>query len=139
MESQYKLLIIDDDEETRNIYREFFTDEGFFVDTAADGIEGLEKLLHNEFDVAIVDIKMPKMDGIEMIRQALTNDRVGASMIILTGHGDREEAVQAVNIGVEAWFDKLNLNMAQLLKRVNELAEVIPIETVRQVLTETRR
>jgi hypothetical protein len=54
-------------------------------------------------------------------------------------HGDREEAVQAVNIGVEAWFDKLNLNMAQLLKRVNELAEVIPIETVRQVLTEARR
>ena len=133
MEPQHKLLIIDDEEETRNIYREFFTDEGFMVDTAADGVEGLKKLLTDEFDVAIVDINMPKMNGIEVIRQALKDDKVDASIIILTGHGERDEAVKAINYGADAWFEKLNIDMSKLLKRTRELAQVIPPDVGRRL------
>jgi DNA-binding response OmpR family regulator len=133
MEQQHKLLIVDDDEDTRQIYRDFFTNQGFIVDTATDGVDGLEKLLPNEFDVAIVDIKMPKMDGIEMIHQALIDDRVDASMIILTGHGDRKEVVKAINYGADAWFDKLNIDMSELLKRTQELAQVVPPDAGRRL------
>jgi len=106
MERQYKLLIVDNEPEIRDTYGNYFAKRGFIVDTAADGVEGLDKLLHDEFDAALIDIKMPKMDGIEVIRQALTDDLVDASMIVLTGHGDREDAIKAINYGADAWFDK---------------------------------
>jgi DNA-binding response OmpR family regulator len=122
----HKLLIVDDEVEIRKTYGDYFTKRGFIVDTAADGVTGLDKLLHDEFDVALVDIKMPKMDGLEMIRQALDDDMVDASMIVLTGHGDREEAVKAVNLGVDAWFDKTKYEPSDLLNKVNELSEFMP-------------
>jgi DNA-binding response OmpR family regulator len=139
MERQYKLLIVDDESEIRDTYGNYFAKRGFIVDTAADGALGLDKLLHDEFDVAIVDIKMPKMDGIEMIRQALADDMVDASMIVLTGHGNRKDAVNALNIGADAWFDKSDdLDISELFKRVEELAEVIPLDTVKRLLAVTR-
>ncbi|RKZ80464.1 MAG: hypothetical protein DRR19_23575 [Candidatus Parabeggiatoa sp. nov. 1] len=55
-------------------FQDYFTKRGFLVDTASDGVEGLEKLRVDEFDVAIVDFKMPKMNGIDMISQALATD-----------------------------------------------------------------
>jgi CheY-like chemotaxis protein len=92
--------------------------------------------LHGEFDVAIVDLSIPKMDGLEMIRQALADDMVNASMIVLTGYGEKKEVVKALNLGVEAWFDKSDdLDMSKLFKRVCELAEVVPIEEVRRWLS----
>lgn len=140
MERQYKLLIVDDEQEIRDTYGNYFAKRGFIVDTAKDGIEGLDKLQHHEFDAALVDIKMPNMDGIEMMRQALADEMVDASMIVLTGHGDREEAVQTLNMGVDAWFDKSDdLELSHLFKRVYELAEVIPLDTVRHLLTTAAR
>ncbi len=140
MEREYKLLIVDDEPEIRDTYGDYFAKRGFIVETAADGVEGLDKLLHDEFDAALVDIKMPKMDGIEMIRQALTDDMVDASMIVLTGYGNRKDAVNAVNIGADAWFDKSDeLDMSHLFKRVSELSEVIPIDTVRRLLALSRQ
>jgi len=136
MERQYSLLIVDDDQEIRDTYRDYFAKRDFIVETAADGVSGLEKLLHGEFDAAIVDLRMPKMDGLEMIRQALADDMVNASMIVLTGYGDKTEVVKALNMGVEAWFDKADdLDMSKLFKRVCELAEVIPLDEVRRWLT----
>jgi DNA-binding response OmpR family regulator len=127
MEEQHKLLIIDDEPEIRETYGDYFTKRGFIVETAADGVEGLDKLLQDEFDVALIDIKMPKMDGIEVIRQALADEPVDANIIVLTGRGDREDAVKALNYGANAWFDKSeDLDMSDLLKRVRELSQVIP-------------
>jgi DNA-binding response OmpR family regulator len=126
-EEQHKLLIIDDEPAIRDTYGDYFTKRGFMVETAADGVEGLDKLLPDEFDVALIDIKMPKMDGIEVIHQALADEPVDASIIVLTGHGDRNDAVQAINYGADAWFDKSkDFSMSELFKRVCELAEVIP-------------
>jgi len=74
MERKYKLLIVDDDNHIRTTFQDYFTKQSFIVETASDGIEGLEKLRADEFDVAIVDMKMPKMNGIDMISQALATD-----------------------------------------------------------------
>ncbi|MCK5521920.1 MAG: response regulator [Thiomargarita sp.] len=135
MERKYKLLIVDDDNHIRTTFQDYFTKRSFIVETASDGIEGLEKLRADEFDVAIVDMKMPKMNGIDMINQALKNDEVDANMIIIsTPHeSNKGDVIKALNIGVDAWFEKSVLEMPQLLKRVTELAQVIPPEMVRRV------
>ncbi len=137
MDRQYNLLIIDDENEYLSVYQNFFVKRGFNVEVAHDGVEGLEKLRSEEFDVAIVDIKMPKMDGIEMIRKANEED-IDTDMIILTGHGDKDDAIAAINIGywaVGGWFEKPGIDMDKLLIRVKELCEVIPPEELNRILS----
>jgi len=135
MERKYKLLIVDDDNHIRTTFKDYFTKQNFIVETASDGLEGLEKLRADEFDVAIVDMKMPKMNGIDMINEALKNDDTDANMIIIsTPHeSNKGDVIKALNIGVNAWFEKSEIEMPQLLKRVTELAQVIPPEMVKRI------
>jgi two-component system nitrogen regulation response regulator NtrX len=137
MNRQYKILIVDDEEGIRTGYQDFFKDFDFIVETAASGAEGLEKLLVGEFDVAIVDVVMPtsKINGIEMIRQALAVDKVDTNFIVLTGQADKQDATDALNIGAKAWFEKSSIDMAKLLKRTQELAQTLPPEIIRRILS----
>jgi two-component system NtrC family response regulator len=92
-------------------------------------------LREDEFDVAIVDIGMtPEMDGIEMIRQAY-DAGVNTDMVILTGHGERADAVAAIKIGVNDWFDKTNIDMDKFFQRVKELAEGVPLDRIERILS----
>jgi DNA-binding response OmpR family regulator len=134
MEPQYRLLIVDDEIEILNVYRDYFAKRGFGVDVARNGAEGLEKLRQEQFEVAIIDIKMPKMDGMALARQ-IQEEGIDTNVIILTGHGDKDEAVEAINIGVDAWFEKHNIQLNELLSKVKELAEVMPIDEVRRILS----
>lgn len=129
-----KLLIVDDESGIRDTYREFFEKRGFEVDVAVDGEEGLRKLAAEAFDVAIVDIRMPKMSGVELARQ-VAGAGIDTSLIFLTGEGDKQDAVQAINLGVEGWFEKAKVNDAELLQKVNDLAQVIPLDEVRRILS----
>jgi DNA-binding response OmpR family regulator len=134
IERQYSLLIVDDETEICNTYRDYFVKRGFQVETALNGQEGLEKLRTGEFDVAIVDLLMPKMKGLDMIRQA-REEGIDTDMIILTGHGERDEAVESINLEVNGWFDKPGIEMPKLLKKVKELSEGIPIYQIRRILS----
>ena len=134
IERQYRLLIVDDEIEICNTYRDYFVKRGFQVEIAKDGQEGLEQLRTGEFDVAIVDLLMPKMKGLDMIRQA-REEGINTDIIILTGHGERDEAVESINLKVNGWFDKSGIEMPKLLKKVKELSEGIPIYQIRQILS----
>jgi len=134
MERDYKLLIVDDETEILNTYRDYFAKRGFIVETAADGVEGLEKLKNDEFDVALVDIRMPKMDGIALA-QKIDELGIGTEVIILTGHGERDEVVAALKARVRDWFDKSNIEMPKLFERVKQLSEGPPIEEIRRFLS----
>ena len=134
IERQYSLLIVDDETEICNTYRDYFVKRGFQVETALNGQEGLEKLRTGEFDVAIVDLLMPKMKGLDMIRQA-REEGINTDIIILTGHGERDEVVESINLEVNGWFDKSGIEMPKLLKKVKELSEGIPIYQIRQILS----
>ena len=134
IERQYRLLIVDDEIEIGNTYRDFFVKRGFQVKIAKDGQEGLEQLRTGEFDVAIVDLLMPKMKGLDMIRQA-REEGINTDMIILTGHGERDEAVESINLKVNGWFDKAGIKMEALLKKVRELCQVIPLDEIRRILS----
>ena len=130
-----KLLIVDDESGIRDTYREFFEKRGFEVEVAPDGAAGLGKLRDEAFDVAIVDIRMPKMSGVELARR-VAQEGIDTSLIFLTGQGDKEDAVQAINLGVvEGWFEKAKVDDTELLQKVNELAQVIPLDEVRRILS----
>jgi two-component system nitrogen regulation response regulator NtrX len=136
MERPYKILVIDDEKEACAEIQEYFTEEGFVIETAYDGEEGLKKLRTNEFDVAIVDIIMPKMNGIKVVQQAY-QEGIDTEIIMITAHGDRNEAVAALNAHVQGWIDKDEITMPLLFKRVKEIIDFPSSEEIARLFGRT--
>jgi len=134
MERKYRVLIVDDDNNIRATYQEYLSQQGLEVETAEDGIEGLEKLRSDGFDVAVVETRIPKLNGIEISRQ-VNQESIDTDMIILTEHGKKDDAVAALNAGVRAWFEKSDIDMPYFTKRVKEIAEVIPLSEMGRLLS----
>jgi len=105
MSSMSNILIIDDEKAIRKTLSEILSYEGYKIDEAADGEEGLKKLREKEFDVVLCDIKMPKVDGIEFLEKS--KDINGDTPIIMiSGHGTIETAVEAVKKGAYDYISK---------------------------------
>lgn len=134
MEDQYRILIVDDEQAILDIYQDYFSQRNFMVELAHDGLEGLAKLRTGEFEVAIVDLQMPGMDGLEVASQVY-QDGIDTNIIILTGHGDRDEAIRALNSGVAAWFDKPKIKMQDIFKKAYDLAQVMTPEEMQRILS----
>src|SRR6476469_4292062 len=99
------ILIIDDEKAIRKTLSQILSYEGYKIDEAADGEEGLKKLREKEFDVILCDIKMPKVDGIEFLEKS--KDINGDTPIIMiSGHGTIETAVEAVKKGAYDYISK---------------------------------
>ncbi len=116
-----KLLIIDDERGIRNTLKEILADEGYEVEVAENGRQGLEMAQANGYDLIFSDIKMPEMDGMELLaalKQPLTTSPQGEEtepietpVVMITGHGDVETAVQALKMGAYDFLVKpLDLN-----------------------------
>ena len=115
-----KLLIIDDERGIRNTLREILADEGHEVDVAENGKQGLEMAQAKAYDLIFSDIKMPEMDGMEVLKALKNgeNDENGDAtlngetpVVMITGHGDVETAVQALKTGAFDFLLKpLDLN-----------------------------
>ncbi len=101
----YSILIIDDERAIRSVLKDILTNEGYKIEEAVDGEDGLAKFSKSNFDVVICDIKMPKMDGIEFLLKAyeINSD---IPIIILSGHGNIETAVEAVKKGAFDFISK---------------------------------
>ena len=105
-----KLLIIDDEKSIRRTLREILEYEKYLVDEAADGIEGIAMIQKNKYDVVLCDIKMPKMDGIEVLDKIMQMSPETA-VVMVSGHGNIETAVEAVKKGAFDFIAKpLDLN-----------------------------
>lgn len=99
------VLIIDDERSIRKTLTEILSFEGYKVDEAADGEEGLKKYRERLYDVVLCDIKMPKLDGIEFLEKAreVNND---VPIIVISGHGNIDTAVDAVKKGAFDYISK---------------------------------
>ncbi len=104
-----KILIIDDEAPIRRTLCEILEYEKYKVEEAADGIEGLEKIKSDSFDMILCDIKMPGKDGIEVLEEALKI--TDTPIVMISGHGNIETAVEAIKIGAFDYISKpLDLN-----------------------------
>ena len=104
-----RILIIDDERAIRNALREILEYENYLVDDAEDGASGIELVNKESYDVILCDIKMPKMDGIEVLENI--QKTTDAPVVMISGHGTIETAVEAIRKGAYDFIAKpLDLN-----------------------------
>ena len=100
-----KILLVEDDAKIRAILKEILTDKNHEVDEAPDGVEGFRKLEQGTYDLCICDIKMPKMDGIEVLEKAKESG-IATNFVIISAHGNIDIAVDAVKKGAFDFLQK---------------------------------
>lgn len=89
------ILVIDDEKSIRRTLREILEYEGYKVEEANDGVEGLNLMKEKQFDAVLLDIKMPKMDGMEVLDKIMETNKE-TPVIMVSGHGTIDTAVEAV-------------------------------------------
>jgi anti-anti-sigma factor len=103
--TQEKILVIDDEKATLKMFRLFLDVYGFDILTAESGEEGLEVFERERPDIVLTDIKMPGMDGIEVL-QEIKRRSPATEVIVITGHGDMDLAIQALNLDAADFINK---------------------------------
>ena len=105
-----KILVIDDERSIRNTLKEILEFEGYQVDVAENGNAGLKKATAQSYDLIFSDIKMPEMDGIELLH-AIAEAEVESPVVMISGHGNIETAVECIRNGAFDFIEKpLDLN-----------------------------
>lgn len=105
-----KILIIDDERSIRRTLKEILEFENYEVEAVEDGISGVKEAKANSYDIIFCDIKMPQMDGMEVLTK-LKNDNLETPIIMISGHGNIETAVEAIRKGAYDFIEKpLDLN-----------------------------
>lgn len=99
-----KILIIDDERAIRNTLKDILEGEEYLIETAEDGLIGFEKIQQNEYDVILCDIKMPQMDGIEVLEK--TMEITDTPVIMISGHGTIDTAVDSIKKGAYDYISK---------------------------------
>jgi two-component system, NtrC family, nitrogen regulation response regulator NtrX len=102
-----KILIIEDEAAIRRVLVKILSEEseGYKVDEAEDGVQGLEKAKNEDYDLILCDIKMPKMDGVEVL-EAVKKIKPEIPMVMISGHGDLETAVNTMRLGAFDYISK---------------------------------
>jgi DNA-binding NtrC family response regulator len=126
MTENARILIIDDDENIRRVLETILTDEGYSVECAETANRGIEKSEDGFFNIALVDVRLPDMEGIELLPK-LRSTKPKMRKIIVTGYPTLQNAISAVNNGANAYVMKpfdvekiLNTIKEQLLKQKEE-------------------
>src|SRR5574344_2028092 len=121
-----RVLIIDDERSIRNTLKEILEFEGHQITLAADGAEGLEAASSASFDVIFCDIKMPGMDGIEVLDKLMAMG-IDSSVVMITGHGCVDTAVECIKKGAFDFIQKaLDLNrILIILKNATEKTTLV--------------
>ncbi|MEI6898636.1 MAG: sigma-54 dependent transcriptional regulator, partial [Bacteroidota bacterium] len=131
-----KILVIDDERSIRNTLKEILEFEKFSVDVAQDGPEGLASLANTRYDIILCDIKMPKMDGIEVLDHILKIADI--PVIMISGHGTIDTAVEAIKKGAYDYIAK-PIDLNRLLISVRNALEksqlVDETKTLRRKIT----
>lgn len=130
-----KILVIDDERAIRRALREILEFEDFEVDEAEDGKEGVEKASAEEYDIIFCDIKMPKLDGMEVL-EALAEANVEAPVIMISGHGNIDTAVQAIKKGAFDFIEK-PLDLNRILVTIRNAKDRTVLVEERKVLKKT--
>src|SRR5258706_4373787 len=123
-----KILIIDDDEELCELVSEYLSVEGFEISCVNDGETGLERALSGEYDMAILDVMLPKMNGFDVLRNLREESKL--PVIMLTARGDDMERIVGLEIGADDYLPK-PFNPRELAARLRAILRrtIIPEAT----------
>ena len=102
-----RILIIEDEAAIRRVLTKILSEESdtYIVEDAEDGIQGLEKIKKYDYDLVLCDIKMPKMDGVELL-EAVKKIKPEIPMVMISGHGDMETAINTMRLGAFDYISK---------------------------------
>lgn len=144
------VLVVDDEPGIRELVSQILTDEGFSVSTVASGEEALAAVSREVFDLVLLDIKLPGMDGLEVLRQLKAGGK-RLPVVMISGHATVEQAAQAVREGAADFLEKplglervlvtVNnvLERARLAERLHEEEEDVELTGVSPAIVELRR
>lgn len=117
---QKKILIVEDDQFLREFYQELLQAEGYIVDTAAEGETALNKLQNNEYDLALLDIMLPKKDGVQILKDLKMHPAKSShiAIVVLTNLGQDLVIKECFDLGAEGYLIKSALSPDQVLTEV---------------------
>ena len=125
-EEKARILIVDDEPGVVEGLSEFLRDEGYETDIAFDGLEALEKLRENLYDLIITDIMMPNLKGLDLL-QEVRKFKNPPAVIVMTGHASLDSAVESMKYGAHEYIAK-PFNFAEMLKLVEKSLEIKKVE-----------
>jgi len=115
------IMVVDDEHSIREAFSDWLKQDGFEVETAADGLAALAKIKERHFDIMLVDVKMPRMDGITLLKQLKGNDP-DIAVVMMTAHGAIQDAVEAMKLGANDYMlkpfelEELSLTIEKLVQ-----------------------
>jgi len=120
------ILVVDDDELVCNSLREMLGIEGYEVDSTLDGMDALQKLRETKYSLILSDIRMPSIDGIELLKEVRGNS-IDSLLIFITGHGHIDGAVEAIKLGAYDYITKPidDLRLKLTIKRALEQKQLL--------------
>lgn len=115
-----KILIVEDDQFLREFYQELLQSEGYTVDVAADGDEGCQKTLSGGYDLILLDIMLPKKDGLQILRDLKIQvpKQPNKAIVVLTNLGQDAIIKECFNLGADGFLIKSALNPDQVLTEI---------------------
>lgn len=114
-----RILIVDDEQILLDQLREVFEDQHYMVETALDGDEALDKLFDNPIDLIILDIMLPKKDGLSVLRE-IRQEGIKTPVLMLTARGETEDKIKGLDMGADDYLAK-PFSPEELLARVRAL------------------
>lgn len=123
--SSRKILIVEDDEFLRDFYQELLSSEGYTVDVAADGEVGLEKVRQGGWDLILLDIMLPKKDGLQILRDLQINgpSSPNGPIVALTNLGQDSVINQAFGLGASGYLIKSAMNPDEVLTEIHSFLQ----------------
>lgn len=115
-----RILLVEDDQYTRELYQEVIKDEGYSLDTASNGEEGLEKIKRGGYNLILMDVMMPKMSGLEVLR-AIKNDPPkiqNGPIVILTNLTNDPILNQAYGLNARDFVVKSDITPGDLIEKI---------------------
>src|SRR5574344_2611720 len=119
MEKASRILIVDDEEEIRELLEFDISQSGYYVDTASDGLEGLNKALNNAYDLIILDVMMPKMNGFDVCKN-IRKAKLATPVLLLTAKGTIDDKTTGFDCGADDYLVK-PFDIQEVLLRIRAL------------------
>lgn len=116
-----KIIIVEDEEVLRNLLKKKLENEGYEVEVAEDGEEGIRKIREVEFDLILLDIIMPKMGGFDVLEAMQKDENISdIPVIVVSNSGQPVEIDRAQKLGAKDWVVKTEFDPQEVIKKVKE-------------------